>query len=518
MWFSEVSDCAENSSRSPSPPFLESSVNNILARFEDRTRPSSQNLSETSDIDVLDTRTSDQRNSNDVSGSSDSGSDFDVPTAVQNSIISPTIGNSATFGENHSPALDIQSGDYRPPIYVAQSVQGALSTTYTEDPGGSQEPNGTSSFMSDDSLAETELDSFMPGAPPDIHGKPKRKLDASSSKGVSDEQGYNLADDVRAVEGNGDMHFGRVFVPQAQHNSVLSRMMQDQSESKISPMLTRYSSVECRDEQNSLSVRLHFPMGPNTHTIDVQVRRDANMDQIIGYGLLCYAKKKLQPLLDAGVPEHAREARLSTRGWSLRLVEDGDVDEDYPALDRSIVVGSFGEDEFAICAVDGIQVSTPDEPLGLEQGELGGISSPPSSDAQLQVTVPQTRQQIRMHVAPTMFASEAASLICDRLQLGERENYTFAFQSGKAVPGYAMVAPLLGRNDIILVDAASVHIPDTTIEQPRYRTAMDLISRYKVRYCLQVVQCCAQKSALAAAARPCYHTGWQLDLHHVRAC
>lgn len=98
----------------------------------------------------------------------------------------------------------------------------------------------------------------------------------------------------------------------------------------------------------------------DTKSMRLSVRKDATMEELIGYGLYCYAEEGWLPALDSTLPQDAteeqREIRLSTVAWTLRLVEDGEVDDDYPALDRSLTVGKFGADELAICEATPAQI------------------------------------------------------------------------------------------------------------------------------------------------------------------
>lgn len=98
----------------------------------------------------------------------------------------------------------------------------------------------------------------------------------------------------------------------------------------------------------------------DTKSMRLSVRKDATMEELIGYGLYCYVEEGWLPTLESTLAQDAteeqREIRLSTVAWTLRLVEDGEVDDDYPALDRSLTVGKFGADELAICEATPAQI------------------------------------------------------------------------------------------------------------------------------------------------------------------
>lgn len=95
-------------------------------------------------------------------------------------------------------------------------------------------------------------------------------------------------------------------------------------------------------------------------SMSLTVRKDATMEEIIGYSLYCYVEEGWTPRLDEGLGDGAtneeREIKMSTLGWTLRIVEDGEVDDDYPAIDRSLLVGKFGADELAVCEATATQI------------------------------------------------------------------------------------------------------------------------------------------------------------------
>lgn len=72
--------------------------------------------------------------------------------------------------------------------------------------------------------------------------------------------------------------------------------------------------------------------------MELNVRKDATVEEVIGFALWNYWEEAWLPKLDQGIPEgeegqQARETRLSAIGWVLRLTEDdGEVDDDFPRM------------------------------------------------------------------------------------------------------------------------------------------------------------------------------------------
>uniref|UniRef100_V5GW53 MAP kinase-interacting protein n=2 Tax=Kalmanozyma brasiliensis (strain GHG001) TaxID=1365824 RepID=V5GW53_KALBG len=164
---------------------------------------------------------------------------------------------------------------------------------------------------------------------------------------------------------------------EAQHanrpkGSMLSSMLQKQDSGPENPFAAFYAGIAGRAATApSMTVEIFFPWAdsrqpllssppasgavsihPKTNSMKLNIRKDATMEEVIGYGLYCYVEERWKPELDppgSSCTESEREARLTTMGWTLMIVEDGEVDDDFPAIDQTLQLGKFGGDEFAIC-------------------------------------------------------------------------------------------------------------------------------------------------------------------------
>ncbi|BGP03012.1 Component of a membrane-bound complex containing the Tor2p kinase [Rhodotorula toruloides] len=112
----------------------------------------------------------------------------------------------------------------------------------------------------------------------------------------------------------------------------------------------------------TLNLALYFPFSSRpSQPLKIRVKRDVTVEEVIGAGLWAYWEDEgRKPKLDGesiGVkPGEAEEGRETTR-WNLRIVEeDGEVDEDFPALDRMRNVSAFSFTEFAIVRATGQQI------------------------------------------------------------------------------------------------------------------------------------------------------------------
>ncbi|KAJ2340666.1 Component of a membrane-bound complex containing the Tor2p kinase, partial [Coemansia sp. RSA 2618] len=72
----------------------------------------------------------------------------------------------------------------------------------------------------------------------------------------------------------------------------------------------------------------------------VRVRRTATVEQAIGYALFRHIEDECTPVLAGDVQDVVM--------WALRIAMDGEVDDDFPAFDRTRPVANFAFDEFAL--------------------------------------------------------------------------------------------------------------------------------------------------------------------------
>ncbi|GEM10754.1 stress activated MAP kinase interacting protein Sin1 [Rhodotorula toruloides] len=115
-------------------------------------------------------------------------------------------------------------------------------------------------------------------------------------------------------------------------------------------------------DPSTLNLALYFPFSSRpAQPLKIRVKRDVTVEEVIGAGLWAYWEDEgREPKLDGesiGVkPGEAEEGRETTR-WNLRIVEeDGEVDEDFPALDRLRNVSAFSFTEFAIVRATSQQI------------------------------------------------------------------------------------------------------------------------------------------------------------------
>ncbi|KAJ7221864.1 stress-activated map kinase interacting protein 1-domain-containing protein [Mycena haematopus] len=124
-------------------------------------------------------------------------------------------------------------------------------------------------------------------------------------------------------------------LPSRPQRSALTALLASSGES-TNPFAELYAAVSGRGEGASINVQVYFPSAraPKGQAMDLNVRKDSTVEEVIGFALWTYWEEGWLPKLDEGM-ENAEEEKLATRlsavGWIMRIAEeDGEVDDDFP--------------------------------------------------------------------------------------------------------------------------------------------------------------------------------------------
>jgi hypothetical protein len=114
--------------------------------------------------------------------------------------------------------------------------------------------------------------------------------------------------------------------------SALSSMMA--ASNATNPFSDPYSAISGRgvSQAASMTVTVFFPFArePAGEAMRLSVRRDATVEEVLGFGLWSYWENGWLPRLDDEELSVAEE-KLCTVGWVMKIAEDdGEVDEDFP--------------------------------------------------------------------------------------------------------------------------------------------------------------------------------------------
>jgi hypothetical protein len=137
------------------------------------------------------------------------------------------------------------------------------------------------------------------------------------------------------------------------------------------PFTELYGAIAGRGDTPSMTLNILFPESKSPFKFyKITARKDATVEEVIGFSLWTYWEQKLEPKLDEGIEEDdpRRETVLSAAGWTLKIAEDdGEVDEDFPGVfarkpssyliiillllapDRTRKMSNFSFPAFAIC-------------------------------------------------------------------------------------------------------------------------------------------------------------------------
>ncbi|KAJ7637009.1 stress-activated map kinase interacting protein 1-domain-containing protein [Roridomyces roridus] len=150
-------------------------------------------------------------------------------------------------------------------------------------------------------------------------------------------------------------------LPARPQRSALTAMLVSSGENS-NPFGELYAAVSGRGEGASTNVQVYFPSAraPRGQAMDLNVRKDASVEEVIGFALWTYWEEGWSPKLDEGM-ENADDEKLATRlsavGWIMRIAEDdGEVDDDFPPPDRIGKVVKFNADAFAVLEATPAQV------------------------------------------------------------------------------------------------------------------------------------------------------------------
>lgn len=128
-----------------------------------------------------------------------------------------------------------------------------------------------------------------------------------------------------------DIEFSRSTVPPLLSKvSSLSAMLASTGGS-ANPFNELYGAISGRGESASMDVKVFFPHAyePRGKVMTLSVRRDATVEEVIGFALWSYWEEGWLPKLNEDVGEN--DPKLSGIGWIMRIAEDdGEVDEDFP--------------------------------------------------------------------------------------------------------------------------------------------------------------------------------------------
>ena len=122
----------------------------------------------------------------------------------------------------------------------------------------------------------------------------------------------------------------------------------------MNPFEEYYAAISGRAEGESKIVAVFFPKAkkPRGQVMELNVRKDATVEEVLGHALYRYWEEGWLPKIDEGLEGEEDQkwgTVCSAIGWILRIAEDdGEVDEDFPPPDRTGKISKFSFDAYAV--------------------------------------------------------------------------------------------------------------------------------------------------------------------------
>lgn len=150
----------------------------------------------------------------------------------------------------------------------------------------------------------------------------------------------------------------RPVLPLKQGKSALSSMLASSTSSSTNPFGELYAAISGRGQPAAMNVTVYFPhaINPAGKAMELNVRKDATMEEVIGFALWSYWEEGWLPKLNEGVTGED-DSKLSAVGWIMRIAEeDGEVDDEFPPPDRSGKISKFNFDAYAVMEASSAQI------------------------------------------------------------------------------------------------------------------------------------------------------------------
>ncbi|OJA09315.1 hypothetical protein AZE42_07476 [Rhizopogon vesiculosus] len=364
------------------------------------------------------------------------------------------------------------------------------------------------------------------GSLPTLHSKPiETYFEMISPMPKSDQQpevlpqrqetrrrGMSISQPV--IDTPSDMTFTRKLVAPARRQASALTAILVSSGGATNPFSELYGSISGRGETASMDVKVFFPHAkePRSESMTLNVRKDATIEEVIGFALWTYWEEGWLPELNENTKDG--DPKLSAIGWVMRIAEDdGEVDEDFPPPDRTGKISRFGSEVFAVLPATPLQIQQNKQleskiqrrpsrvmaaPKRQETGPTGGLVLPsvsgpasamfgttpilssslgPSSSHGpqlfLRIRVADTADAVHISttipVSAGMYMQEALELVCRKRKLANPKDYALIVNDLNMLAYLdRTVASLAGRRELTLVKRTM--LPQLGIE-PESRSA-----------------------------------------------
>ncbi|CAG8570556.1 10827_t:CDS:10, partial [Paraglomus occultum] len=164
--------------------------------------------------------------------------------------------------------------------------------------------------------------------------------------------------------------------------SALSAMIEEKKNKEDNPFAENYSYYSGKGDLKPIKLQIYLPFSTEPkRPLNVVVKSDATVEKVIGYCLYQYWEEKRKPILEPQM--------CNISNWIMRIVEDdGEIDEDLLALDRTRNISKFQFNQFALCEANPEQGTSKSQVTNKDS--LPSISTVATNGSST-ITVPTTR-------------------------------------------------------------------------------------------------------------------------------
>lgn len=295
-----------------------------------------------------------------------------------------------------------------------------------------------------------------------------------------------------------DLFARQKVLPVRPAKSALSSMMA--ATNTTNPFSDLYSGISGRGvpPAASMAATVFFPFArePAGKPMTLSVRKDATIEEVLGFALWSYWEEGWLPRLDED--PNAPEEMLSAVGWVLKIAEeDGEVDGDFPPPTRESKISKFNFEAYAVLEADATQVrqnkileskiqrspsrvaktkkadvavsalAAPSAvivpstsasallPSTLSNSIFPGSYNPAGPQIFLRIRIQDTADAAHLYttisVSATMYMQEALEMVCRRRKLQANEYALLLSDMSILIPLDRTVASLQGKSDLMLV-------------------------------------------------------------------
>ncbi|KAF8630237.1 hypothetical protein AX15_003038 [Amanita polypyramis BW_CC] len=444
--------------------------------------PAADFTSSEEDVNVLDD-SSDDFGVSDQVASIDETDDFDPEFAAMRTAI--TYDSASDVVSDISTSMSNASG----PISPSHANGRSRSRLSPVDEGSAPRNRRISEESIDNNFMVTQV----PPEPPKEKYYPPRRLDTGiHTQPTTRSKPVNVIHAPQLATSAPNLTFTRKKVgPIRPVKSTLASIMA--SSGSTNPFSELYAAVSGRGEMASVNVKVFFPHAtePSGTPVSLNVKKDATVEEVIGFALWTYWEEQWLPKLGEGMSREGDpkwEEGLSTVRWVLRIAEiDGEVDDDFPPPDRMGKISRFNSEAYAIIEATPTQVEQNKiihEKMHKRADKLiiPGPNAPPTATSATTISTidsmvassylgpstihgPQILLKIRIaehadavHVSTTipvsagMYLQEALELVCRKRRQMDPKDYALLLgDQSLLIPLDRTVASLQGKTELLLV-------------------------------------------------------------------